>query len=65
MSFTKPNLPAVDPHTFLTKPLMERMRILTVNWAENGFGSPRMVLRPRWCPDRDDDIGASRVLARV
>ncbi len=43
MSFTKPNLPAVDPHTFLTKPLMERMRILTVNWAENGFGSPRMV----------------------
>ena len=43
MSFTKPDLPAVDPHTFLTKPLMERMRILTVNWAENGFGSPRMV----------------------
>ena len=43
MGFTKPNLPAVDPDTFLTKPLMERMRILALNWAENGFGSPRMV----------------------
>ena len=43
MGFTKPNLPAVDPDTFLQKPLMERMRILALNWAENGFGSKRMV----------------------
>ncbi|MFC9839919.1 DUF3556 domain-containing protein [Rhodococcus sp. NPDC127530] len=43
MSFTKPDLPPVDPDTFLTKPLMERMRILALDWAENGFGSPRMV----------------------
>lgn len=43
MGFTKPHLPAVDPDTFLTKPLMERMRILALDWAENGFGSPKMV----------------------
>jgi uncharacterized membrane protein YkgB len=43
MGFTKPDLPAVDPDAFLPKPLMERMRILAVDWAENGFGSPRMV----------------------
>jgi uncharacterized membrane protein YkgB len=43
MGFTKPDLPDVDPDTFLQQPLMERMRILALNWAENGFGSPRMV----------------------
>lgn len=43
MGFTKPDLPDVDPDTFLQKPLMERMRILAADWAENGFGSPKMV----------------------
>ena len=43
MGFTKPDLPAVDPDTFLRKPLMERMRLMAADWAENGFGSPRMV----------------------
>src|ERR1700754_3597907 len=43
MGFTKTDLPAVAPDTFLQKPLMERMRILGADWAENGFGSPRMV----------------------
>ncbi|AVH24123.1 DUF3556 domain-containing protein [Nocardia cyriacigeorgica] len=43
MGFTTPDLPAVDPHEFLRKPLMERMRILALDWAENGFGSPKMV----------------------
>ncbi|NEW39836.1 DUF3556 domain-containing protein [Nocardia cyriacigeorgica] len=43
MGFTKPDLPAVDPTEFLRKPLMERMRILGLDWAENGFGSPKMV----------------------
>ncbi|HTX93468.1 MAG TPA: DUF3556 domain-containing protein [Mycobacterium sp.] len=43
MGFTKPYLPPVDPEEFSQKPLMERMRILTLDWAENGFGSPRMV----------------------
>jgi hypothetical protein len=32
----------VDPEEFLAK-LMERMRILALNWAENGFGSPRII----------------------
>jgi hypothetical protein len=43
MGFTKPYLPDVDPDTFLKKPLMERMRILATDWAEHGFGSPRMI----------------------
>ncbi|MFI5776778.1 DUF3556 domain-containing protein [Nocardia sp. NPDC051570] len=43
MGFTKPDLPQVDPETFLRRPLMERMRVLAVDWAEHGFGSPRMV----------------------
>src|ERR1700739_2021994 len=43
MGFTKPYLPDVDPDTFLKKPLMERVRILGADWAENGFGSPKMI----------------------
>ena len=43
MGFTKPDLAAVDPDTFLQKPLMERMRILAVDWAEQGFGSAKMI----------------------
>ncbi len=43
MGFTRPDLLAVDPDKFLQKPLMERMRILGADWAENGFGSPKMV----------------------
>ena len=39
----KPYLPDVDPDTFLKKPLMERMRILAIDWAEQGFGSPKMI----------------------
>ncbi|MBU3064933.1 DUF3556 domain-containing protein [Nocardia sp. NEAU-G5] len=43
MGFTKPDLPAVEPESFLRLPLMERMRILATHWVEHGFGSPRMV----------------------
>jgi hypothetical protein len=43
MGFTKPYFPDVDPDTFLQKPLMERMRILATDWAEDGFGSPKMI----------------------
>ena len=44
MGFTKPDLPQVDPDTFLRKPLMERMQAFwPPNWVEHGFGSPRMV----------------------
>ncbi|MEZ0050300.1 hypothetical protein ABIA30_001290 [Mycobacterium sp. MAA66] len=43
MGFTAPDLPDVDPDEFLSKPLMERIRILNLDWAEQGFGAPRMV----------------------
>ena len=43
MGFTKPNFPAVEPEAFLKKPLMERIKILALNWADNGYGAPRMV----------------------
>lgn len=43
MALTNPQLPAVDPDAFLKKPLMERMRLLSTDWAENGFGAPRIV----------------------
>ena len=43
MGFTKPDFPDVDPDTFMQKPLMERMRILSTEWVDKGFGSPKMV----------------------
>src|ERR1700752_519536 len=43
MGFNKPYLPYVDPDAFLGKPLMERVRFLATDWAENGFGAPRKV----------------------
>ena len=43
MGFTKPDLPAVDPDTFMQQPLMHRMKVLALHWAEHGFGTPRMV----------------------
>jgi hypothetical protein len=43
MSFTKPTFPDIDPEKFLRKPLMERMRILVLNRAENRFESSQMV----------------------
>jgi hypothetical protein len=43
MSFTKPDFPAVDPQEFLRKPLLERIRVLSTNWVEHGFGTPLMV----------------------
>lgn len=43
MSFTQPDFPAVDPQEFLRKPLLERIRILSTNWVEHGFGTPLMV----------------------
>jgi hypothetical protein len=43
MGFTTPNLPAVEPESFLRQPLMERIRILALKWVDYGFGVPRMV----------------------
>lgn len=44
MGFTKPDLPDIaDPDEFLRRPLMERMRVLATDWAEQGFGSPKLI----------------------
>ncbi len=43
MGFTTGNLPPVDPETFHERPLFERIRILAAQWAEYGFGTPKMV----------------------
>ncbi len=43
MGFTKPDLPKVDPDTFMQQPLMHRMKVLAQHWVEHGFGTPRMV----------------------
>jgi len=43
MGFLKPKFPAVEPAEFLSKPLMERVRILALSWVENGASAPRIV----------------------
>src|SRR5690349_6966112 len=43
MGFTTGNFPPVDLELFLEKPLLERMKILALHWAEYGFGSPKMI----------------------
>lgn len=43
MGFTQPYLPDVDPEELLRRPLLERLRFFATDWAENGFGSPKVV----------------------
>jgi hypothetical protein len=43
MGFTKADFPPVDPETFMNRPVLERVRILTTNWVDNGFGTPKVV----------------------
>ena len=43
MGFTQPDLPQVDPATFMRQPLMHRMQVLALHWVERGFGTPRKV----------------------
>ena len=38
-----PNFPAVEPEAFLSDPFLERVKILALNWVDNGYGVPRMV----------------------
>ena len=33
MGFTKPDLPKVDPGTFMQQPLMHRMKVLALHWV--------------------------------
>lgn len=43
MPFLTPTVPQVDPAEFLTRPRQERIRFLATFWAENGFGTQKMV----------------------
>ena len=43
MGFKTGNLPPVDPATFHERPFFARIRILATQWAEYGFGTPKMV----------------------
>jgi uncharacterized membrane protein YkgB len=43
MGFTTPNLPKVDPATFLALPLLDRIQVLVCKWVDYGYGVPRMV----------------------
>ncbi|WP_328520223.1 DUF3556 domain-containing protein [Kribbella sp. NBC_00359] len=40
MGFSKPSVPPVEPDKVYDLPYLERIRILSRYWAENGFGSP-------------------------
>lgn len=43
MPFKTPTLPEVDPAEFRTRPFFERVKVMTGFWAENGFGSAKML----------------------
>ena len=43
MPFLTPVSPDIDPDDFVRRPFLERIRITSTFWAENGFGTPRMV----------------------
>ncbi|MEU6777055.1 DUF3556 domain-containing protein [Streptomyces sp. NPDC046759] len=43
MAFKTPVFPAVDPEEFVQRPFFERVKVLSAFWAQNGFGSPRVL----------------------
>src|SRR6201995_1035022 len=44
MGFMTGSFPPVEPATFMDKPYQERLKTLTSHWAENGFGSPKVIM---------------------
>src|SRR6201985_3842363 len=44
MGFMTGRFPPVEPATFMDKPYQERLKTLTRHWAENGFGSPKIIM---------------------
>lgn len=42
MGLKTADLPPIDPAEFEKTPVMDRMRIMAVHWADYGFGSPKM-----------------------
>src|SRR5271167_3707682 len=58
MGFTKPDLPDVDPDTFMHKPLMERMRILATEVVSlHLHREVDLLLRARRRAGGDADFG--------
>lgn len=43
MPFLTPVVPDIAPDEFVRRPFLDRIRITSRFWAENGFGTPRMV----------------------
>lgn len=43
MGFTETRFPNVEPEAFIQRPLQERLRVLTTQWAEWGFGAARNI----------------------
>ncbi|TXL60708.1 DUF3556 domain-containing protein [Aeromicrobium terrae] len=43
MPFLTPIAPDIAPEDFVRRPFLERIRITSTFWAENGFGTPRMI----------------------
>ncbi|MGW5466068.1 DUF3556 domain-containing protein [Streptomyces sp. NPDC003996] len=43
MPFNSPVLPSVEAEEFNQRPFFERVKVLSTFWAENGFGSPRLL----------------------
>ncbi len=43
MGFLSPKPEPMPPAEFLGLPLRERMRVLTANWVDDGFGTPRVL----------------------
>ena len=43
MGFMSPDLPDVDPDTWLTLPRATRLQVVTRHWVEHGFGTPYAV----------------------
>ncbi|MFT4299828.1 MAG: DUF3556 domain-containing protein [Aeromicrobium sp.] len=40
MGFLQPTSPDVDAEAFLSRPFLERIKVLALFWADHGFGSP-------------------------
>jgi len=43
MGFLVGTAPEVDPETFMDQPYLERTKVLSRFWIENGFGSPKAI----------------------
>ncbi len=43
MGFITPDLPDVDPETWHTRSVADRMQVVTRHWVEHGFGTPSAI----------------------